>query len=115
MLISETVSAALDDTYDIRGDMLNDGEGCTTYMTVDTPNSGTDIFPYLHNGGKNMQEDPPALIGTFAHKAARSRHTGGVNVVFADCSLRFVTDDIALNVWKAMGTMNGGEALPDAN
>jgi prepilin-type N-terminal cleavage/methylation domain-containing protein/prepilin-type processing-associated H-X9-DG protein len=115
MLISETVSAAQNDTYDIRGDMLNDGEGCTTYMTVDTPNSGTDVFPYLKNGGKNLQEDPPALIGAFAHKAARSRHAGGVNVVFADCSLRFVTDDVALNVWKAMGTMNGSESLPDAN
>jgi prepilin-type N-terminal cleavage/methylation domain-containing protein/prepilin-type processing-associated H-X9-DG protein len=114
MLISETVSTVNNDTYDIRGDMLNDGEGCTTYMTIDTPNSGTDVFPYLKNGGKNLPEDPPALIGTYAHKAARSRHPGGVNVVFADCSLRFVTDDVALNVWKAMGTMNGSETLPDA-
>lgn len=115
MLISETVSAADDGTYDIRGDMLNDGEGCTTYMTINTPNTGTDITPYLHNGGKNLPQDPPALIGAYAHKAARSRHPGGVNVVFADCSLRFVTDDVALNVWKAMGTMNGSEVLPDAN
>src|SRR4051794_3321671 len=72
MLISETVSAAQDGTYDIRGDMLNDGEGCTTYMTIDTPNRGTDITPYLKNGGKNLAEDPPALIGSFAHKTARS-------------------------------------------
>jgi prepilin-type N-terminal cleavage/methylation domain-containing protein/prepilin-type processing-associated H-X9-DG protein len=113
MLLSETVCTASDDTYDIRGDMLNDGEGCTEYMTIDTPNSGTDVTPYLHNGGKNLPEDPPALIGAYAHKAARSRHPGGVNVVFADSSLRFVTNDIALDLWRAMGTMNGGEVISD--
>jgi prepilin-type processing-associated H-X9-DG protein len=47
------------------------------------------------------------------HKAARSRHPGGVNVIMADCSLRFVTDDIALATWRAMGTMNGGEVVQD--
>jgi prepilin-type processing-associated H-X9-DG protein len=114
MLISETVSARSDDTYDIRGDMLNDGEGCTTYMTIDTPNSGTDVSPYF-NPSPALQENPPGVAGSFAHKAARSRHPGGVNVVFADCSLRFMTDDVALNIWKAMGTMNGSETLPDAN
>ncbi len=114
MLLSETVCTAADDTYDIRGDMLNDGEGCTEYMTIDTPNSGTDITPYLHNGGKNLQDDPPALIGAYAHKAARSRHPGGVNVIMADCSLRFINNDIALDLWRAMGTMNGGEVVSDS-
>jgi prepilin-type processing-associated H-X9-DG protein len=115
MLLSETVSAAQDTTYDIRGDMLNDGEGCTTFMTIDTPNSGTDVTPYIKPPPTALPENPPGLVGSFAHKSARSRHSGGVNVVFADCSLRFVTNDIALNIWKAMGTMNGGETLPDAN
>jgi prepilin-type N-terminal cleavage/methylation domain-containing protein len=115
MLLSETVCTRSDDTYDIRGDMLNDGEGCTEYMTIDTPNSGTDVTPYLHNGGKNLPEDPPALIGAYAHKAARSRHPGGVNVIMADSSLRFVTDEIALDLWRAMGTMNGGEVISDGS
>ena len=34
MLLSEVIMAASDETYDIRGDMLNDGEGCTPYMTI---------------------------------------------------------------------------------
>ena len=45
------------------------------------------------------------------YKSARSRHPGGVNVIMADCSLRFVQDDIALATWRAMGTMNGGEVI----
>jgi len=115
LLISETVSAAVDDAYDIRGDMLNDGEGCTTFMTIDTPNSGTDVFPYLKPGTTNLPEDPPALKGTYAHKSARSRHPGGVNTVMADCSLRFISDNVSSIVWKAMGTMNGAETVGDEN
>ena len=29
--------------FDIRGDMLNDDTPCTMYMTINTPNSGTDV------------------------------------------------------------------------
>ncbi len=112
MLLSETVMAANDETYDIRGDMLNDGEGCTTYMTINTPNSGTDVSPYIVPSPA-LQENPPGMAGGFAHKAARSRHPGGVNVIMADCSLRFATDDIALTTWRAMGTMNGGEVAQE--
>jgi prepilin-type processing-associated H-X9-DG protein len=82
-------------------------------MTINTPNSGLDVSPWIVASPENP---PGTTIGSgFAYKSARSRHPGGVNVVFADCSLRFVTDDVAVNVWKAMGTMNGGETLPDAN
>jgi prepilin-type N-terminal cleavage/methylation domain-containing protein/prepilin-type processing-associated H-X9-DG protein len=35
---------------------------------------------------------------------ARSAHSGGVNVVFGDGSVRFVNETIALNVWQAVGT-----------
>jgi prepilin-type N-terminal cleavage/methylation domain-containing protein/prepilin-type processing-associated H-X9-DG protein len=108
MLLSEVVMAANDETYDIRGDMLNDGEGCATYMTFDTPNSGTDRSPYF-NPSPALAENPPGLVAGFGRKAARSRHPGGVNVVMADASLQFVADDIALVVWRAMGTMNGAE------
>jgi prepilin-type N-terminal cleavage/methylation domain-containing protein len=112
MLLSEIIMAANDDTYDIRGDMLNDGEGCTPYMTFDTPNVGTDISPYI-NPSPALPENPPARSGGNARKSARSRHPGGVNVIFGDSSLRFVTDDIALATWRAMGTMNGGEVIQD--
>ena len=113
MLLSETVSAAQDETYDIRGDMLNDGEGCTTFMTIDTPNSGTDISPYFIPSTALPENPPGNNSSPYAHKAARSRHPGGVNVIMADGSLRFVNDDIALTTWRAIGTMNGNEVLQE--
>ena len=43
---------------------------------------------------------------------ARSNHPGGVNVVAADGSLRFVRDDVDHLVWRAYGTPAGREGLP---
>lgn len=40
---------------------------------------------------------------------ARSRHSGGVNVLMGDGSCRFVSESIQLNVWRSLGTRNGGE------
>jgi prepilin-type processing-associated H-X9-DG protein len=112
MLLSEVIMAARDDEYDIRGDMLNDDRPCTMYMTINTPNSGTDVSPFIPTGGPSRENPPYTNIGsTYAHKAARSRHPGGVNVVMADSSLNFVSDDIALVTWRAMGTMNGAEVI----
>ncbi|MBX7104717.1 MAG: DUF1559 domain-containing protein [Gemmataceae bacterium] len=46
-----------------------------------------------------------------AHKAARSYHSGGVNVAMCDGSTRFVTDNVKPAVWRALGTRNGAEVL----
>jgi prepilin-type N-terminal cleavage/methylation domain-containing protein/prepilin-type processing-associated H-X9-DG protein len=43
------------------------------------------------------------------HLAARSYHSGGVNVVLADGAVRFVSDGIAFAAWQALGTRCGGE------
>jgi prepilin-type N-terminal cleavage/methylation domain-containing protein/prepilin-type processing-associated H-X9-DG protein len=49
-----------------------------------------------------------------AHIAARSYHMGGVNVCFADGSVRWVTDNINIVTWRAMGTRMGND-LQDNN
>ena len=46
-----------------------------------------------------------------AHVAARSYHTGGVNVCMADGSVRFIADSINFAVWQAMGTRAGGDIV----
>jgi prepilin-type processing-associated H-X9-DG protein len=48
---------------------------------------------------------------TEATATARSRHPGGVNVLFADGTVHFVSQDIDLKVWQALGTISGGEVV----
>lgn len=43
--------------------------------------------------------------------SARSLHPGGVQVLLVDGSCRFITNNIALATWQALGTPDGGETL----
>jgi len=45
--------------------------------------------------------------------AARSRHSGGVNVVLGDGSVRFVTDAVLPATWRGLSTRNGSEVVGD--
>jgi prepilin-type processing-associated H-X9-DG protein len=45
------------------------------------------------------------------HLAARSYHPGGVNVNFADGSVRFIKNTVNLLVWNGLGTRAGGEVI----
>lgn len=43
---------------------------------------------------------------------ARSRHAGGVCATLGDGSTRFISDSIAVDVYRALGSRNGRENLP---
>jgi prepilin-type processing-associated H-X9-DG protein len=43
--------------------------------------------------------------------SARSRHAGGVQLLFCDGHLTFVTDDVSLPIWRSMATRAGSEKL----
>jgi prepilin-type N-terminal cleavage/methylation domain-containing protein len=118
MLMSETVFPNADEDWDIRGDMLNDGDPCTMYMTINTPNTSVaDISPFVPPTAAEPAPydplDPPySNVGwntEGSHKAARSLHPGGVIVAFGDCSVRMVQDTVTPAVWQAMGSINGEE------
>jgi len=111
MLMSEVIMAAGDTDFDIRGDFLNDDRPCTQFMTINLPNSGTDVSPYC--SATAYPQNPPCTTSGSgnAYKSARSKHTGGVNVLLGDGSVRFVSNSIALANWRAAGTMNGGEVI----
>jgi prepilin-type N-terminal cleavage/methylation domain-containing protein/prepilin-type processing-associated H-X9-DG protein len=110
LLMSEVIMAQNDTDYDIRGDMMNDDRPCTQFMTINTPNTGTDSSPFCNQN--TYPSNPPCKNTAPYQKAARSRHAGGVNALFADGHGQFITNSIALATWQAMGTMNGGELTP---
>ncbi len=76
------------------------GYDSTQYNHVAPPNwNGQDC-------GVNFIPDTPS---EHAIIAARSDHPGSVNVSFGDGHTSTVSDDIDLEVWRAIGTRNGGE------
>jgi len=58
------------------------------------------------NGGS---AGPPS----YAIITSRSHHPGGVNSAMMDGSVRFVTDDVTIAVWRAMATRGGGEVVSE--
>jgi prepilin-type N-terminal cleavage/methylation domain-containing protein/prepilin-type processing-associated H-X9-DG protein len=48
----------------------------------------------------------------YGYYAARSFHTGGVNVTLGDGSVRFVSDTVSLEVWRNYGKVDSGVAKP---
>ena len=110
LLMSERLMAP-DAAFDIRGDIINNDRGCFSFMTVNTPNSSSPdaLVFYAATTDPAM---PSAPSGT-GQNAARSKHTGGVNVALGDASVRFVTNSVTLTTWRAVGSMNGGEVFSD--
>jgi prepilin-type N-terminal cleavage/methylation domain-containing protein/prepilin-type processing-associated H-X9-DG protein len=86
----------------------------TGFTTVFPPNT---LVAYT-NGGTTYDVDFVSATetspgDTYAAVTSRSYHTGGVNVVLLDGSVRFVTNDIPLATWRALGTRAGGEVIAD--
>ena len=52
-----------------------------------------------------------ATAKSYASMGSRSYHSGGVNVLLMDGSVRFVASTIDLVTWRALGTRNGGEIV----
>jgi prepilin-type N-terminal cleavage/methylation domain-containing protein/prepilin-type processing-associated H-X9-DG protein len=121
MMISELLMHPYDVSIDGRGDILSEGSD-SIYMTINTPNSSApdkqwstyceQILPDFPctQASAGYAACPTYTRGNRApHAKAASRHTGGVNVGFADGSGSFVTNNVASDVWRALGTINGSE------
>jgi prepilin-type processing-associated H-X9-DG protein len=64
---------------------------------------------YTHVGAPNSRSCmyPPLRIMTNAN----SMHPGGVNLLMADGSVRFIKSTINIVSWRALGSRNGGEVI----
>ena len=78
------------------GPWISDGHTQTRYYHIAPPNGRSCMFP-------------PSRIAT----SANSGHTNGVNLLLFDGSVRFVSNNIDLTTWRALGTRAGGEVVGD--
>lgn len=82
---------------------IKEGYSSTWYNHVATPNSDV----------PDCSIDPPTYIfvtngGNFA---ARSNHPGGVNALLMDGSVRFMSDSVSLQIWRALGTRAANDSV----
>jgi prepilin-type processing-associated H-X9-DG protein len=106
LMLSEYLMPSSHDDNDWRGDIHND-DGVNHFMTFTTPNST--VPDNVNWAIPNNDPMTPVTTNSPEFNTARSRHRGGVNVVMADGSIHFVSEEISLTVWQALGTINGAE------
>ena len=100
---SVCAAAVIPNMSDPRGFSWSDGEfRCGLYNHYYLPDSATpDCLGVISGGTPQIRYTP------YGWRTARSRHTGGVNVLFADGSVRFVDDNVSLSIWQAIATRSG--------
>jgi prepilin-type processing-associated H-X9-DG protein len=99
---------------DPRGSLFHDYTSFA--MASRTPNSGSDSCATDSNCSDTA--DLPAAIPGENNPvrnsfSSRSRHSGGVNVVLCDGSVRFIADSITTMTWQRLSTMRDGNVVGD--
>lgn len=115
MAFGEMLREAREDG-NFRGTYWRDFPGAAWIFTLNTPNSPvpdnirTTQCPTSANQPQLNLPCVP-VNGSNESAASRSRHPGGVQVGLCDGSVRFVGETIGLDVWRAMGSIEGGETV----
>jgi prepilin-type N-terminal cleavage/methylation domain-containing protein/prepilin-type processing-associated H-X9-DG protein len=79
--------------------------GMTMFHTIVPPNSTQYAFGSCRNDCGGCSPDASVFTN------AQSNHSGGVNILMADGSVRFAKDSIAWGTWWALGTRANGEVI----
>ncbi|MGH7135601.1 MAG: DUF1559 domain-containing protein, partial [Pirellulales bacterium] len=82
--------------------------GHAMYNHIRAPNDpGIDC-----RGGVPLSNRGPSVWNLVSHNiTAHSNHPGGVNALYCDGHVQFVTDGVALLIWQSIGSRAGGEAV----
>ena len=110
MFMGEVVQSPNDSDFDYRGDFFNDDVGAAQFMSYNTPNSGLDLLDFCKTDS-NDAVMPCSTQTTTYYVTSRSKHSGGVNVAFGDGSVRFFSDSIGMDTWRALSSMAGDEIV----
>jgi hypothetical protein len=121
LFISESLVPTVPGWGGAIGETIYGNMGGALFSAYTTPNSSIEDRP---NGPcprdqQDFEYPAPCLSngtttgpsGAGGYAAARSHHPGGVNISLVDASIRFVSDDVATNVWRAAGTRAWDEPL----
>jgi prepilin-type processing-associated H-X9-DG protein len=79
--------------------------GYTIFNTIGLPNGGGQLKWSACRVGCCVQAQHAHWVN------ASSKHSGGVNVLLTDGSVRFIKDSIAYPTWWALGTRDNGETI----
>jgi prepilin-type N-terminal cleavage/methylation domain-containing protein len=110
LMVSETIQGQ---AGDLRG--FSWWRGGAVFQGYQGPNSA--IPDCLYAGGQcspNNRLNPPCIVATASTPtmmASRSRHVVGVQSAMCDGSTRFISNNIAIGVWRAICSSEGGDAI----
>jgi len=80
----------------VGGPWLQQYHSTTQYNHVLPPNGRSCMFP-------------PGRIAT----TANSQHTGGIQLLLCDGSVRFISENVDLTTWRNLGSIDGGEVIAE--
>jgi len=92
----------------LSGSDFSDGWPFAGYFGTMYNHTATPNWKGLDCGNWSAIADTP---GEHAIISARSLHPGGVNVLFGDSHVSFVSNNVDLQVWRALGSRNGKEPV----
>jgi prepilin-type N-terminal cleavage/methylation domain-containing protein/prepilin-type processing-associated H-X9-DG protein len=110
-------------TYDVRGMMWSTIPGGASFMSRLAPNNPVDYYRTgivgdLLNSTEFCTSEPVQGLpcnGNGSDKSAyagsRSKHSGGVNALLADGSVRFIKNSVSMPTWLGLNTIDSGEVI----
>jgi prepilin-type N-terminal cleavage/methylation domain-containing protein len=110
LLVTELLLSPDIGSHDIRGRYYNPAHGGVLFSTRVPPNT---LVPDRFNWcSENPIAAAPCInTGSNMFVSARSNHSGGVNVGLADGAVRFLSQHIDANLYRALGSRHGGEII----
>lgn len=86
--------------------------GAYGFTTLESPN--TTVADQVYSCKSTTWPNAPCTAvggGSALRNFARSMHVGGVQVTLGDGSGRFVSENISITIWRALGSRNGNEVV----
>jgi len=108
---------------DVRGTMWSTIPGGASFMSRLAPNGTVDYYrtgvvgDHINSMDYCVNEPVQGLPcdgsarDRTAYVGSRSRHSGGVNALMADGSVRFVKNTVSMPTWLGLNTIAGGEVI----